>query len=213
MSDTGGCTACRADQKRAKFEPGYRRALWTVVVLNLGFGVIETAGGFIADSQALKADALDFLGDGLVTFVGLLALNWRGSTRTRVACAQGIFLGFLGLGVLFSAFNRVMQPDLPDGEWIGALGLAALFVNVAAAMALIRFRDTGDAYARAIWIYSRNDAIANLAVIAAAVLVLWLESGWPDLLVAGAIATLFVHSAWEILRRARKELTQGEPKT
>ncbi len=92
--------ACHADQKRAAHDPDYRRALWIVLVANLGFGLIEIIGGFIAGSQALKADALDFLGDGSITLVGLFALSWAESTRARVALAQGSFLALLGLGVI-----------------------------------------------------------------------------------------------------------------
>jgi Co/Zn/Cd efflux system component len=73
-SDECGCTG---DTQRAGVDPAYRRALWWVVGLNIGFGLCEIVGGFLANSQALKADALDFLGDGSITFVGLLALGWR----------------------------------------------------------------------------------------------------------------------------------------
>ena len=92
-SDGCGCTG---DTKRAQTDPAYRRALWWVVILNVGFGLVEIVGGFIANSQALKADALDFLGDGSITFVGLLALEWAASTRARIAMTQGLFLGALG---------------------------------------------------------------------------------------------------------------------
>ena len=93
-TDSDGC-GCTGDVGRAEVDPAYRRALWLVVILNVGFGVAELIGGFIADSQALKADALDFLGDGSITFVGLLALRWAESTRARVALTQGLFLGAL----------------------------------------------------------------------------------------------------------------------
>lgn len=90
----------------------------------------------------------------------------------------------------------------------GGLGLAGLVVNVSAALSLMRFRDKGDANAHAIWLFSRNDALANIAVIIAAGLVFWLKSAWPDLILAGVIATLFLHSAQEIIRDARAELRE-----
>ena len=207
MSDCGGC-ACHGDEKRAAVDPAYRRALWIVVILNLGFGLIEIVGGFFAESQALKADALDFLGDGSITLVGLLALSWAKQTRAKVALLQGWFLGLLGLGVLGSATYRALNAQLPEADLMGGLGIVALLVNVAAAAALLPFRDGGDANARAIWLFSRNDALANVAVIVAAGLVFWLRSAWPDLIVAGVIALLFLHSAWEIIHDARKELKE-----
>lgn len=196
---------CHADEERAGRDPAYRRALWIVVVLNIGFGLGEIIAGFIANSQALKADALDFLGDGSITFVGLLALSWSAATRSRVAITQGLFLGALGLWVIAMAIWRALNAVPPDAELMGGVGLGALAVNVVAALILARFRK-GDAQARAIWLFSRNDAINNVAVIAAAGLVFWLESAWPDIIVAAVIALVFLHSAWEIVRDARIEL-------
>ena len=205
MSDDCGCTG---DQDRAKVDPAYRRALWIVVVLNVGFGLVELVGGFIADSQALKADSLDFLGDGSITLVGLLALAWSAQARARVALVQGLFLGALGLGIIAAAVIRALNAQPPEAALMGGIGLAALVVNVTAALVLARFREGGDAQARAIWLFSRNDALNNVAVIAAAGLVAWTGSGWPDLVVAGVIAILFLQSAWEIIRDARAEQSE-----
>ncbi|GGD45592.1 cation transporter [Erythrobacter arachoides] len=202
-SDSCGCTG---DTKRAETDPAYRRALWWVVILNVGFGIVELVGGFVANSQALKADALDFLGDGSITFVGLLALGWAASTRARVAMTQGLFLGILGLAVIGMAIWRALNAIPPEPELMGGIGVAALIVNVTAALILARFREGGDAQARAIWLFSRNDAINNVAVIAAAALVFWLDSAWPDIIVAAVIAVIFLQSAWEIIRDARGEL-------
>lgn len=204
MSETDcGCTG---DVERAEHDAAYRRALWIVVALNVGFGVAEMFGGFLANSQALKADSLDFLGDGSITFIGLLALSWAASTRVRVALVQGIFLGALGLWVIGMAAWRALNAVLPEAELMGGIGLAALAVNVTAAVVLSRFRERQGAHARAIWLFSRNDALANVAVIIAAGFVLWLNSGWPDILVAAGIAVLFLHSAWQIIRQAQDDL-------
>ena len=204
-NESDGC-GCTGDTKRAQTDPAYRRALWWVVILNVGFGLVEIVGGFIANSQALKADALDFLGDGSITFVGLLALRWAASTRARIAMIQGLFLGALGLAVIAMAIWRALNAIPPEPELMGGIGIAALIVNVTAALILARFRDGGDAQARAIWLFSRNDAINNVAVIAAAALVFFLDSAWPDIIVAAVIAVIFLQSAWEIIRDAGGEL-------
>ncbi len=204
MSNDSDC-GCTGDTVRAEHDPAYRRALWIVVILNLGFGLCEIVGGFIANSQALKADSLDFIGDGSITLVGLIALGWSAAGRARVALTQGLFLGALGIGVIAVAIIRAINAEPPEAELMGAIGVAALIVNVSAALVLSRFRE-GDANVRAIWLFSRNDAIANIAVIVAAALVAWTHSAWPDLLVAGVIALLFLHSAFEIIRNARSEL-------
>lgn len=188
--------------------PAYKRALWIVVLLNVGYGVVEMVGGFLSGSQALKADALDFLGDGLITFLGLLAIGWTLRWRARSALIQGLFLGALGLGVLATTAYRVLAQQPPEAGLMGALGLVALVVNVAAAFVLIPHR-TGDANARAVWLFSRNDAIGNAAVVAAAALVAWTGSAWPDLVVAVVIAGLFLQSSWSIVRDARSDLREA----
>lgn len=206
--EAAGC-ACGVDEERAAHDMAYRRALRFVVVLNIGFGLIEMAGGFVADSQALKADSLDFLGDGSITFVGLLALGWSEATRARVALTQGLFLGALGLWVIGMAAWRALNAVPPEAELMGGIGLAALIVNVLAAFILAPFRERQGAHARAIWLFSRNDALANVAVIIAAGFVFWLDSGWPDIIVAAGIAVLFLYSALEIVSHARAELRES----
>lgn len=209
MSEKDSGCGCHADEARLARDPAYRRALAIVVALNLGFGILEAFGGFVADSQALKADSLDFIGDGSISLVGLLALTWAARTRAKVALTQGLFLGALGLGVLGFALYRALTATPPEAELMGGIGIAALAVNVTAALTLARFREGGDAQARAIWLFSRNDALANVAVIAAAGLVAWTGKAWPDLVVAAGIAVLFLHSAVEIITDARRDLAKA----
>ncbi|NOD47232.1 MULTISPECIES: cation transporter [unclassified Ruegeria] len=189
-------------------DPSYRRALWTVVLLNVGYGVIEMVGGFLAGSQAVKADALDFIGDGLITLLGLLAIGWTVAWRARSALIQGIFLGILSLIVLATTLWRIFTQTMPDATLMGVFGIVALAVNVLAVLPLMRFRK-GDANMRAVWLFSRNDAIGNAAVVVAAGLVAWLGSAWPDLIVAFGIAGLFMHSSWSIIRDAQADLRGG----
>jgi len=192
----------------AHITPGYRRALWIVVLLNVGYGLVEMVGGFISGSQALKADALDFLGDGLITFLGLLAIGWSLAWRASSALLQGLFLGALGCGVLVNTAYRVLVLHVPTAELMGLFGLLALAVNVAAALVLIPHR-SGDANVKAVWLVSRNDAIGDAAVVVAAGLVAWTGASWPDLAVALVIAGLFVHSAWTIVKDARSDLERS----
>ena len=183
----------------------YRHALWAVVILNVGYGLVEMAGGFLSGSQALKADALDFLGDGLITLLGVLAIGWGLVWRARSALIQGIFLGVLGLSVLANTAMRLAAGYVPEADLMGAFGLVALVVNVAATAVLLPHR-TGYANVREVWMFSRNDAIGNLAVVIAALLVGWFSTAWPDIIVAFVIATLFLQSSWVIIRDARRDL-------
>jgi Co/Zn/Cd efflux system component len=94
----------------ATADPEYRRALWIVVILNLGFGAAELIGGLFTGSQALRADALDFLGDGSITLLGLIVLGWSPLARSRVALAQGLFLGRWALAFLLRQFCEHLMP-------------------------------------------------------------------------------------------------------
>ncbi len=185
--------------------PAYRRALWIVILLNACYGVGEMVGGFIAGSQALKADALDFLGDGSITFLGLLAIGWGLRWRARSALIQGIFLALLGAGVLLNTIYRFFVLQTPESELMGILGAIALVINIVAAVVLMPHR-AGDANVRAVWLFSRNDAIGNLVVVIAAGLVAWTGTPWPDLIAASVIASLFLHASWSIIRDARNDL-------
>lgn len=189
--------------------PAYKRALWIVVLLNVGYGVVEIAGSFIAGSQALQADSLDFLGDGLISFLGLMAVGWGLAARAKAALLQGLFLSVLGLGVVASTTYRVFVEHQPESLTMAGFATIAFVVNVLSAAVLIPHRK-GDANMRAVWLFSRNDAVGNLAVIIAAGLVWWTGSQWPDLVVAFAVAGLFLQSAWAIIRDARQDLSEAK---
>ena len=188
--------------------PGYRRALWVVVILNAGYGIVELFGGFLSDSQALKADALDFLGDGTITLLGIVALSWGLVWRARSALIQGVFLGALGVGVLVNTLFRLQDGYQPESLSMGAFAVVALVVNVAAALVLLPHR-TGDANVRAVWLFSRNDAFGNVAVVIAAGLVAVFDSAIPDVVVALVISGLFLQSSVSIVRDARRDLADA----
>jgi cation diffusion facilitator family transporter len=188
--------------------PSYRRALWIVVALNLGYGIIEAVGGFLAGSQALKADALDFVGDGLITILGLVAIRRSQAWRARTAMLQGGFLAILGLGVLANAIYRAFVHEMPSSEAMGVLAAFALIVNLVSAAVLVPHR-SGDANVRAVWLFSRNDAVGNLLVLVAAGLVAVTGTPWPDVLVGAAVAVLFLQSSLVIMRSAKHDLAES----
>lgn len=206
---SGQCEDCCGPKDLTHTTPGYRRALVIVVVLNLGMGVVEMAGGVFGRSQALKADSLDFLGDGAITLLGLLAISRGQRWRARAALLQGFFLAILGVGVIGAACFRLYAKVLPDAATMGVLGVVGLVVNVVCALVLVPHRN-GDANVRAVWLFSRNDAIGNMAVVVAGGLVGWSGQAWPDLVTAAVIAALFLASAWQIIRGAQHELKSRE---
>ena len=192
----------------AKFEgldPAYGRILVIIIVINAAMFVIELIAGFTSGSQALKADALDFLGDSLTYTITLLVIGRSLRTRATAALIKGISLGLVGLWVFGSTAYQVLVLRAPDALTMSVVGALAFAANLGAALLLVRYRE-GDANVRSVWLCSRNDAIGNLLVVAAGLGVFATASGWPDLLVAAMAAGLFLQSAVKIVRQARTEL-------
>ena len=203
MSD--GC--CRADAAFDGSSTPYRRVLWVIIALNAAMFVVEVAAGYLARSQALQADALDFLGDAATSALTLLVIGRPPAWRANAALFKGLSLGVLALWVGGSTLWRAIEGGAPEPMTMSAVGGLALCVNVGAALLLYRFRD-GEANVRSVWLCSRNDAIGNIAVLFAAAGIWASGSSWPDLVVAMAMSTLFLHSSARIVGQARSELRQ-----
>ncbi|WP_306142503.1 cation transporter [Roseibium sp. MMSF_3412] len=188
----------------------YRRRLWLVIGLNAVMFVIEMAAGQAAGSKALQADALDFFGDAVTYGISLAVIGTSLKTRALAALGKGVSLLVMGLWVAGSTLHQVFVLGVPQAAVMGSIGFLALAVNLASVMLLVRYKD-GDANVRSIWLCSRNDAIGNVAVMIAAMGVWGTATAWPDLLVAGLMATLFLSSAVQILSRGIREFRQKAP--
>jgi Co/Zn/Cd efflux system component len=181
-------------------DPRYKRVLWTVIAINATLFVTEIVAGHLARSQALQADALDFLGDTVTYGLSLAVIGASLRIRATAALFKGVSLSLMGAWVLGSTLYQVLILGLPRAEIMGGIGILALAANLASVLLLMRYKD-GDANVRSVWLCSRNDAIGNVVVMAAAGAVWWTASAWPDLIVAG----LFLTSAVQILRQAWAE--------
>jgi len=188
--------------------PGFRRALWAVIVINAAMFAIEVVAGQLASSQALKADALDFAADTATYAISLAVIGRPLRTRALAAIAKGASLSLMGFWVLGSTLWQLLGPGLPEARVMGAIGLLALAANLASVLLLLRWRE-GDANVRSVWLCSRNDAIGNVAVMAAALGVFGTRTAWPDLAVAAGMSGLFLTSAALILRQAVGEYRAG----
>jgi cation diffusion facilitator family transporter len=182
----------------------YKRRLWIVIALNATMFLVEMAAGHLAKSQALQADALDFLSDSLTYGISLAVIGASIQARTNAAIFKGLSLALIGVWVLGSTFYRVFYAEIPEAEIMGVIGFLALMTNLASVLILVRYKD-GDANVRSVWLCSRNDAIGNLAVMIAALSVWGTASRWPDLIVAAIMSGLFLSSAFQITRQALLE--------
>ncbi|MBE1297976.1 cation transporter [Phycobacter azelaicus] len=197
-----GC--CGHEARFDGMSAAYKRRLWIVIAINAGMFAVEMGAGQMAGSQALKADALDFLGDALTYGISLAVIGASLRTRALAALAKGVSLLMMGLWVFGSTVYHVFVLGMPQAEVMGVIGFMALAANVTSVLLLAAYKD-GDANVRSVWLCSRNDAIGNVAVMIAALGVWSTATGWPDLIVAGIMAGLFLNSAWQILVQAIAE--------
>jgi len=159
-------SCCDHDCQPAETGGRYRRILWVALGLNAAMFLIEIVASVIAGSVSLRADALDFLGDAANYAVALavvgLALHWR----ALAALLKGSVMGMFGLWVAGSTIYSAVTAAVPKAEVMGAIGLLALAVNLGVAGLLYRYRGA-DSQALSVWLCTRNDCIANIAVMLA----------------------------------------------
>ena len=190
----------------------YKQRLWMVIAINAVMFVVEMTAGQLARSQALQADALDFFADAVTYGISLAVIGASLKTRSMAAAAKGLSLLFMGLFVFGSTIWRVFEGGVPEAPVMGVIGFLALAANVASVLLLMSYKD-GDANVRSVWLCSRNDAIGNVIVMIAALGVWGTATAWPDLIVAGIMAGLFLSSSIQILNQSWREWKAGEPIT
>lgn len=199
-----GAGCCQHEPKFDGLSQGFRRALWIVIAINAAMFVVEMAAGAMAGSQALKADALDFFGDSMTYGISLFVLGMSVRVRATAALFKGVSLAAMGLWVFGATAYQVLVLGVPIAPVMGGIGLLALAANLLSVLVLMRYKD-GDANVRSVWLCSRNDAIGNVAVMIAAAGVYLTGTAWPDLIVAGLMAGLFLWSSVQIIAQATQE--------
>jgi Co/Zn/Cd efflux system component len=209
MSDQNEACGCSGNPKFDGVDPAYKRILWVVIAINASMFIVEMSAGKLAGSQALQADALDFLGDALTYGLSLAVIGMSLKVRSMAAIVKGLSLLLMGLWVFGSTIYQVLVLGVPEAQIMGLIGLLALVANLASVFLLMRYKD-GDANVRSVWLCSRNDAIGNVAVMVASVAVWFTMSAWPDLIVAAIMAGLFLRSSQLILVQGWQEYRRGE---
>ena len=201
------CGHGHAHGGEASASPDYRRVLWSALAVNLAMFGVEIAAGVAAGSASLLADSLDFLGDSANYALSLFVLGQALAWRARASLVKAASMGAFGLWVAATTVQHALAGTVPAAPMMGAVGALAFAANLGVAVLLFRFRD-GDSNMRSVWICTRNDALGNLAVLAAAAGVLGSGSGWPDYLVAAIMSGLALWGALQVTRHALGELAQ-----
>ena len=204
MSDA----CCELEKDLASLHGPKRKILWIVLVLNLIMFFVEGIAGWLAQSNALMADALDMLGDAAIYGFSLFVIQLAPIWRTRSGILKATIMSLFAFGILGSAIYRVSHEVVPVASAMGIVGSLALLINLFCAYLLLRFRDD-DVNMRSAWLCSRNDVLANLGVLAAAGGVAWTGSHWPDLAVGVIIAGLILQSSFGIFKEAKVEMKEN----
>jgi len=197
MADCCNAAACET----AKLRMRQSRTLVAVLGINTAMFLIEFTAGLLSASTALLADSLDMLGDALVYGFSLYVVSRNDAWKAGSAFLKSCIMALFGLFVLCQALYKLQYPVTPGVGIIGSVGVLALLANGGCLTLLWRHR-TEDVNMRSVWLCSRNDIIANVSVLIAAVGVWFTHTQWPDLIVGLGIAVLFIRSAVHIFQDA-----------
>lgn len=184
---------------------GLRRVVRLVAILNLAYFGIEFAVALTIDSVSLFADSIDFLEDASVNFLILVALGWSAARRARVGMVLAGILLVPGLATLWTAWQKFSVPIPPAPVPLSLAGAGALVVNLACALMLASYRRRAGSLTRAAFLSARNDALANVAIVGAGLVTIYVPSAWPDLVVGLGIALMNADAAREVYTAARRE--------
>ncbi len=185
---------------------GLKRIVIYVALLNLGYFGIEFLVALSIGSVSLFADSVDFLEDASINLLIAIALGWSAYNRARVGMALAGILLVPGIATIWTAWQKFMIPVAPDPLSLALTGLGALVVNFSCALMLTRYRHHSGSLTRAAFLSARNDAFANIAIIAAGLVIAFVwRSAWPDLVVGIAIAAMNADAAREVWSAARNE--------
>jgi Co/Zn/Cd efflux system component len=204
------CHGKGEELERIALHKDIRRVLVVVMMLNALMFVVEFGAGLIADSAALMADSVDMLGDAAVYGISLYALERSLRWRAGMALVKGGFILLLGLGVLIEIGIKMLWGHPPVSSMMLVFGTMALLANLSCVGLLWPYR-RHDVNLASTFECSRNDVIANVGVLAAAVLVSFTRSPWPDIAIAAIIAFLFFRSALKVVRDAWPQFQRTAP--
>jgi Co/Zn/Cd efflux system component len=182
---------------------GERKTLWIVLIINFSFFLIEMLAGLLSRSMGLVADSLDMLADSIVYGLALMAVGGTMVRKKKVARFAGFFqiilaiFGFLEVIRRFAGFEK-----MPDFKTMIYVSIAALLANVLC-LYLLQQRKSKEAHMQASMIFTSNDIIINSGVIVAGLLVKWLDSSYPDLIIGGIVFIIVARGAYRILQLAK----------
>ena len=185
-------------------ETNQKKLLWSVLGINFAFFIIEMTTGIISKSMGLVADSLDMLADSFVYGISLLAVGGTLTKKKQIAKLAGFFqiaLAFIGfIEVLRRFFGN---EKLPNFSTMIIVSILALVANGFCLYILQKSKSKEEVHMKASMIFTSNDVIINLGVISAGILVNWLNSSKPDLIIGSVVFVLVIQGALRILKLSK----------
>ncbi len=188
-----------------KLQQRQSKVLWIILIINAVMFVVEFSGGIKAASLSLTGDSLDMLGDALVYGCSLYVIKKGKKAQARSAMLKGSIMFLSAIAVFARATYQLLAQTVPTVSLMGEIGILALVANLICFLLLIRHRND-NINMSSVWLCSRNDIIANTAVLITAGLVLLTNSFLPDFILGLLLTVIFAQSAGKVLTQARAEL-------
>ena len=182
-----------------------RRAVLIVALLNLAYFFVEFAGAVAIGSASLFADSADFLEDTAINLLVFFAVAWPAARRRTAGSVLAALILIPAVAAIVTVVTKIMNPVAPSPEGLTGIAVGALVVNVICAILLMQLRGEGSSLATGAWLAARNDALANLLIIAAGLLTFVWETAWFDIVVGAIIAVINLSAAKEVWEASREE--------
>lgn len=196
---------CHSVDSKNLEDKNYLKVLRICFGTNFTMFFVEVFAGIISKSLAILADSVDFLSDSVSYGIGMYAMNKQGKIRSYAAIFEASTMIFVAVVIGYQAYQRLVGGTAPHAEIMGATSILAFIINLYCAILLSKYKG-GDSLQKSLWLCSRNDAINNILILIAAVIVHYTSSGIPDLLVAVFIISLESSSAYKVIKEALGEL-------
>lgn len=194
----------QTDQTDFNENTNQKRLLWIVLAINFSFFIIEISTGLISKSMGLVADSLDMLADSFVYGISLFAVGGTIIKKKRIAKLAGYFQITLAIIGFIEVLRRFFGAEkLPDFSTMIIVSLCALIANGICLYILQKSKSKEEAHMKASMIFTSNDVIINLGVIIAGLLVNWLSSSKPDLIIGTIVFILVIQGAFRILKLSK----------
>lgn len=198
-------SCCGTGLELSALKARQKRVLRRVLVINVVTFLMMVGGALLSGSSSLLSGTLDNLGDALTYALSLAVVGASGAAKARVALLKGILISGAALAVAAQIGWRLLHPETPIVEPMGAVAVLNLAANGLCLWLLSPHR-ASDINMQSVWECSRNDVVEGFAVIGAALGVWIFDSLWPDVLVAIALLAMFSRSAIRVLTAAWREL-------